>query len=78
MLIPTVPENVGEFENTTLPVPVSSEMRLANCADVVDANCASVDVVRARLDADMTEPESVLVHEVTEPLVVNTLPVLPV
>ena len=29
----------GELENTTLPVPVSSEIRVARSADVVDANC---------------------------------------
>jgi hypothetical protein len=27
------------LENTTLPVPVSSEIRVASSADVVDANC---------------------------------------
>jgi hypothetical protein len=31
--------SVGLLEKTRYPVPVSSEMTLRNCADVVDANC---------------------------------------
>lgn len=39
----------GPVLNTTTPVPVSSEITPANCADVVAANCASVPVVVAEL-----------------------------
>lgn len=30
--------NTGELENTKFPVPVSSEIKVANCEDVVDEN----------------------------------------
>jgi len=38
---------VGEVANTRDPEPVSSLITVASCAEVVDANCASVPEVRA-------------------------------
>lgn len=38
---------VGLLANTSAPVPVSSLITVASCAEVVDANCASVPEVRA-------------------------------
>ena len=37
----------GLFENTKLPVPVSSEIKVANCKDVVEANCDRLLAVSA-------------------------------
>lgn len=42
-------EIVGLVPNTAGPLPVSSEITLASCTDVVGANCASVAVVSAPL-----------------------------
>lgn len=39
--------SVGDVEYTITPVPVSSVITPANCADVVTANCARVFAVRA-------------------------------
>ncbi|AOK40854.1 hypothetical protein [Burkholderia vietnamiensis] len=40
-------EIVEDVPNTSAPLPVSSDTAPASCADVVDANCASVPLVRA-------------------------------
>ena len=47
---------VGEFEKTRLPVPVSSLITPASCAEVVEANCASVH------DVSASHPPAGLVH----------------
>ena len=38
----------GLVDNTTLPVPVSSLINVASCAEVVEANCANVLAVVAK------------------------------
>ena len=43
--------SVGVFANTSAPVPVSSEITPANCADVVAANCAKLPLVTAMVPA---------------------------
>jgi hypothetical protein len=39
--------SVGDVAKTSDPVPVSSEITPRSCDDVVDANCASVPLVKA-------------------------------
>lgn len=40
--------SVGDVPNTADPLPVSSDSTPASCAEVVDANCASVPFVNAK------------------------------
>lgn len=66
--------NVGSVQNTRTPLPVSSLITPASCAEVVDANCARVPDVRA------SPPPAGLdhfIHVASALSAVRTCPVVP-